>query len=92
MGTEGLELLSFVSDFILEEVCQFAFLWRQTFPLVIFKRKGTKAALVDSGRCEWLCGVRKPYPGSASSLGMWFQSCGSRERREQTLLFFFLFS
>lgn len=26
IGTECLELLSFVSDFILEEVCQFAFL------------------------------------------------------------------
>lgn len=37
METECLELLSFVSDFILEEVCQFAFLGRQTFSLSHFQ-------------------------------------------------------
>lgn len=54
MGTECLELLNFVSNFILEGAWQFASLWRQTLLWVIFKGEGTKAALAESQRCEWL--------------------------------------
>lgn len=83
MGTECLELLNFVSNFILEGAWQFASLWRQTLLWVIFKGEGTKAALAESQRCEWLA-VFSVVSGSTLSLRTRFQSHGNWERWAQT--------